>query len=115
MTKVAILGTGRMGGLIAQLAPHSGCELTAHLGRTQTAAGLTQASLNGAQVVIEFTVPTEAARLARACAELGMPVVSGTTGWEAERPTVEAAVRVEGLKRVAESVGGLYGALRAKV
>jgi 4-hydroxy-tetrahydrodipicolinate reductase len=93
MTRIAILGAGKMGGLLASLAPHSDCEVTAQLDREQTALGIKREQLNGAEVVIEFTVPQEAARLVRACAELGVPVVSGTTGWEAERPLVETFVR----------------------
>jgi 4-hydroxy-tetrahydrodipicolinate reductase len=93
MTKIAILGAGKMGGLLASLAPQTDCEVTAQLDREHTALGIKREQLNGAEVVIEFTVPQEAARLVRACAELGVPVVSGTTGWEAERPMVETFVR----------------------
>lgn len=93
MTRIAILGDGRMGQLLAALAPESGCTVVARLGRAQTDAGITRASLGGADVAIEFTAPTEAARLVRECAALGVPVVSGTTGWDAERPAVETFVR----------------------
>lgn len=44
-------------------------------------------------MAIEFTVPKAAAALVRGCAELGVPVVSGTTGWDAERAIVETFVR----------------------
>jgi 4-hydroxy-tetrahydrodipicolinate reductase len=92
-TRIAILGTGRMGQLLAAIAPEQGCVVAAHLGRSDLAAGVTKAALGGAEVVVEFTVPREAPRLVRACAELGVPVVSGTTGWDAERAAVEAFVR----------------------
>lgn len=92
-TRIAILGTGKMGRALAELAPQHGCEVVAHLGRHDTAAGVTLKQLGGAEVVLEFTLPGEAARLVGACAALGLPVVSGTTGWEAERPAVETAVR----------------------
>ncbi|MBX3132868.1 MAG: hypothetical protein KF689_05725 [Gemmatimonadaceae bacterium] len=93
MTKLAILGTGKMGALLAQLAPAQGFTVVAQLGETETRQGLSAALLAGAQVAIEFTVPTAAAGLVRACADLGVPVVSGTTGWDAERATVETFVR----------------------
>lgn len=93
MTKIAILGAGKMGSLLASLAPTSGCELAAQLDAPDTTRGVSREQLNGAEVVIEFTVPSEAARLVRACAELGVPVVSGTTGWDAERSLVERFVR----------------------
>lgn len=93
MTRIAILGDGKMGGLIAALAPNAGCTLVAHLGREATAGTLTRALLGDAEVVVEFTVPSEAARLVRECASLGVPVVSGTTGWDGERHLVETFVR----------------------
>jgi 4-hydroxy-tetrahydrodipicolinate reductase len=92
-TKVAILGTGKMGAQLAALAPESGCTVVAHLGEKETESGLTLGALNGAEVVIEFTVPTAAPSLVRTCAALGVPVVSGTTGWDAQRADVEAAVK----------------------
>ena len=93
MTKIAILGAGKMGGLLASLAPEYGCRVTAQLDKEHTAHGVTAASLGDAEVVVEFTVPHEAARLVRQCAAIGVPVVSGTTGWEAERVLVETFVR----------------------
>ena len=82
-----------MGGLLASLAPEYGCRVTAQLDKEHTAHGVTAASLGDAEVVVEFTVPHEAARLVRQCAAIGLPVVSGTTGWEAERVLVETFVR----------------------
>ena len=93
MTKLAILGAGKMGKLLAQLAPESGLTLVAQLDKDETARGVTAQALHGAEVVIEFTEPHAAAALVRQCAELGVPVVSGTTGWDAERALVETFVR----------------------
>lgn len=93
MIRLAVIGDGKMGRLLAALAPESGFEVVALLGPEQTAEGITAAALGGAEVVIEFTVPHAAAGLVRACATLGVPVVSGTTGWDAERALVETFVR----------------------
>ncbi|MBX3172925.1 MAG: hypothetical protein KF709_00785 [Gemmatimonadaceae bacterium] len=93
MTRIAILGAGKMGSLLASLAPSSGCEVVAQLDAPDTAQGLNREQLKGAEVAIEFTVPKAAAALVRGCAELGVPVVSGTTGWDAERAIVETFVR----------------------
>ena len=93
MTKLAILGAGKMGSLLAALAPERGFTVVAHLDKAETARGLTAAALHGAEVVIEFTEPHAAAALVKQCAELGVPVVSGTTGWDAERALVETFVR----------------------
>lgn len=78
MIALHVFGRGRMGSLVSALAPE---------------AGFTLAPLASAQVAIEFTVPTAAAAIVRECAAAGVPVVSGTTGWDAERPAAEAAVR----------------------
>ena len=76
--RLAVIGKGRMGSLVAALAPEAGFEVVAQ---------------EQAEVAIEFTVPTAAPGIIRACAAAGLPVVSGTTGWEAERAAVEADVR----------------------
>jgi 4-hydroxy-tetrahydrodipicolinate reductase len=96
MPRLAVLGDGRMGMLIAGLAPEMGLEVVAHLGPEATRGGLTRAAVAGADVAIEFTVPSAAAGLVRGCADLGLPVVSGTTGWDDERAAVEAQVRERG-------------------
>ncbi len=89
MTRLLVLGDGKMGTAVAALAPEHGFEVVAMLGAAQTAGGLAKADTNGAEVAIEFTVPSAAPALIRACADLAIPVVSGTTGWEPERPAVE--------------------------
>ena len=92
-TRIALIGEGRMGRMLAELAPGLGCLVVAHLGRAQAAQGLSRAAFADADVAIEFTRPDAAAGLVRACADVGVPVVSGTTGWDAERAAVEADVR----------------------
>lgn len=82
MTRLAIIGDGRMGHLLAALAPESGCEVVAVLNRERTAAGLTREILGNADVAVEFTAPSSAARLVREATLAGIPVVSGTTGWD---------------------------------
>lgn len=96
MIRVAVIGDGKMGRLVASLAPDRGFEVVAELGPEATRGGVTREALDGAEVVVEFTVPTAAAKIVRACATLGVPVVSGTTGWDAERTIVETFVRSTG-------------------
>jgi 4-hydroxy-tetrahydrodipicolinate reductase len=91
VTRLAILGRGKMGTLIASLAQSQGFMVVAHLDKEETANGVTAEALRSAEVVIEFTTPTSAARLVRDCLALDLPVVSGTTGWDAERAMVEVA------------------------
>lgn len=96
MIRLAVIGDGKMGRLVASLAPDRGFEVVAELGPEATRGGVTREALDGAEVVVEFTVPTAAAKIVRASATLGVPVVSGTTGWDAERTIVETFVRSTG-------------------
>jgi 4-hydroxy-tetrahydrodipicolinate reductase len=93
VTRVAIIGAGKMGRALVALAPDAGCEVVAHLMRTDTSKGITDKALNGAQVVVEFTAPKEAASIVRECLALDVAVVSGTTGWDADRVEVEREVK----------------------
>ena len=90
--KVAIVGMGKMGRAIAELAPARGWDVVATLDSTVVRSGITRDSLNGADVVVEFTVPAAAARNVRAVAAAGCPVVVGTTGWYDELPAVREEI-----------------------
>lgn len=93
MIRLAVIGEGNMGKLVAGLAPGMGFEVVAQLASAATQRGVSRTAVANADVAIEFTAPTAAATLIRACADLGLPVVSGTTGWDAERAAVDAHVR----------------------
>ena len=86
--RLAIIGDGRMGRTIVQLAPERGFMVSALIGarHNEGGRGITPASLNGAQVAIEFTEPAVAAANVEAALRAGVPVVSGTTGWYDELP-----------------------------
>ena len=55
-----------------------------------------EADLRRADVAIEFTLPTTAAENIGRCFDLGLPVVSGTTGWEQDFNAVVARCLHEG-------------------
>jgi len=94
--RLAVIGDGKMGRAVASLAPDHGFEVVALLGEAQVLpAGITKPLLAGADVAVEFTVPKHAAANVRGCLAVGCPVVSGTTGWDAERGAVEAEVRAK--------------------
>lgn len=86
---LALVGTGRMGRAIAELAPAHGFVVVATIGRGQP---ITRQSLSDAAVAIEFTAPDAAVGNALACVRVGCPVVVGTTGWSAELERVRAEV-----------------------
>jgi 4-hydroxy-tetrahydrodipicolinate reductase len=85
--KLAIVGCGKMGKLIDQLAPAYG--FTIHT-RIDVNDAIVKAS--GADVAIEFTTPLAAAANIEQLAALKIPVVVGTTGWLDQRERVEAAI-----------------------
>lgn len=53
-------------------------------------------ALGSADVAIEFTTPTTAVANIRRCFGLGLPVVCGTTGWDADLDAVAAQCRAGG-------------------
>jgi 4-hydroxy-tetrahydrodipicolinate reductase len=85
--KLAIVGHGKMGKLIEQLTPNYGFDVHT---RIDINDDLTQAK--GADVAIEFTVPSAVLKNVEALAGLGVPVVVGTTGWLGEMDRVRGAV-----------------------
>jgi len=87
---VALIGLGKMGRALEQLAPERGFSVVARIGNGQA---ITRTSLNGAAVAIEFTVPAVAPANVHACLEAGCPVVVGTTGWYAELPAIREEVQ----------------------
>lgn len=92
--KVAIIGDGKMGKALAQMAKERGWIVTTVLGEKQNSdgSGVTRDSLKGADVAIEFTEPGSAVRNIRACVAAGCPVVVGTTGWYDSLDSVGAEV-----------------------
>ncbi len=91
--RLAIIGPGKMGSAIADLARASGMEVVATLGAGML---ITPASLQQADVAIEFTEPAAAAANIRACLLAGCPIVVGTTGWYDELPEIGPLVRESG-------------------
>jgi 4-hydroxy-tetrahydrodipicolinate reductase len=78
--KVALLGYGKMGKEIEQIAVKRGHEIMARVD-ISNAASFTAAELKKAEVAIEFTMPESAVDNIYKCFEANVPVVVGTTGW----------------------------------
>ena len=93
--KLALVGYGKMGRLIGQLAPAQGFEVALRLNGKENAAGrgITESSFAGIDVAIEFSTPEAAVENLKLLAELGIPTVTGTTGWLDRLPEVTAAVQ----------------------
>ena len=88
--RIAVIGDGKMGQAIRQLAVEKGWNVTAVIGERESAGGkgITVASLGSPQVAVEFTQPDAAAANVIASLRAGIPVVVGTTGWYDSLPEV---------------------------
>lgn len=93
--KLVLVGMGKMGNAIADLAPSRGWEVVAKLDEADVKHGITAASLNGADVAVEFTVPEAAPANIRAIVAAGVPVVVGTTGWYGEYDAIANDVKAK--------------------
>ncbi len=74
--KIALLGYGKMGKTIEQLAKKKGHKIVFILSSSKTEGNLSQAD-----VAIDFSTPDSAFENIKMCLENDVPVVSGTTAW----------------------------------
>jgi 4-hydroxy-tetrahydrodipicolinate reductase len=89
--KLAIIGYGKMGRLIASLAPEYGFTVHACVDLNDDFA-----KAAGADVAIEFTTPEAAPGNIGRLMAMKLPVVVGTTGWLGHMDEVRAAVEKAG-------------------
>ncbi|MGN6166220.1 MAG: 4-hydroxy-tetrahydrodipicolinate reductase [Flavisolibacter sp.] len=78
--KIALIGYGKMGHMIEEIALERGHEvvLKIHIDNTEE---FTKENIAPADVAIEFTGPDSAYENVKKCIDFGVPVVSGSTGW----------------------------------
>lgn len=93
--KIAIIGNGRMGKAVAALASQQGHNIHTVVDSSDNAAGraLTRQRLAGVEVAIEFTRPEVVVSNLERLIELGVPTVTGTTGWTGALPGISDLVR----------------------
>src|SRR6266699_921385 len=86
MPKLAIIGYGKMGRLIDQLAPEFGFEVTARIDvdRPESPAG--------ADVAVEFSIPSAVHTNVAQAVGLHVPIIIGTTGWHHHLDEVKSLV-----------------------
>ncbi|HEX4227231.1 MAG TPA: dihydrodipicolinate reductase C-terminal domain-containing protein [Bryobacteraceae bacterium] len=96
--KLALVGYGKMGRLIEQLAPQHNFEVVLRLDESSNpnASGITQAAFKNIDAAIEFSTPEAAVSNLKALAQLGMPTACGTTGWLDHLPQVKQLVDESG-------------------
>ncbi len=80
---LAIVGYGKMGRMVEQLAPEFGFDVKLKLDEYNNASysGLTSENFKGIDAAIEFSVPEAAVGNIERLAKLGVNTVVGTTGW----------------------------------
>lgn len=78
--KIALIGYGKMGKAIEEIALQRGHEIVLKID-VDNAADLTAANLQKADAAIEFTGPHSAFNNVMKCLEYGVPLVCGSTGW----------------------------------
>jgi 4-hydroxy-tetrahydrodipicolinate reductase len=105
MINLALLGYGKMGKTVAQLAPQRGfaVRLAMDVDVNARGQGITPENFRGIDVCIDFTTPDAVVDNIRRVAGLGVNLVVGTTGWHG---------RLEEVQRIIESngVGMVYAA-----
>jgi len=102
--KIAIIGYGKMGRMVAQAAREQGFQVSAvvdpvmspeealPVGANRFGTIAEAGNLGGADVAIEFTQPATALANIKALAAIKMPMVIGTTGWTDALSQVKQAV-----------------------
>ena len=105
LLNLALLGYGKMGKAVAQLAPARGFEVRRILDieSNPEGVGLTPSNFQGIDVCIDFTTPDAVLQNIRQVADLGCNLVVGTTGWHNRVSEVRAIVDRTG-------IGMVYGA-----
>ena len=88
--RLAVIGDGKMGQAIRQLAVEKGWNVTAIVGERESAGGkgITASALGDPEVAVEFSQPDAAVGNVVASLRSGVPVVVGTTGWYDSLPEV---------------------------
>lgn len=82
--KIALVGYGKMGKIIGEIAERRGHQIVAKLNETPTPE-----TLGEAEVAIEFSNPEAAFENIKICLENKIPVVCGTTGWLQKKGEIE--------------------------
>jgi 4-hydroxy-tetrahydrodipicolinate reductase len=98
MPDLAIVGYGKMGRLIEQLAPEYGFVVRLKLDEFNNSnfEGITPENFRGIEVAIDFSIPAAVVTNAERISALGVNIVVGTTGWLEHLDRVRRAVESNG-------------------
>ncbi|MBI2681229.1 MAG: dihydrodipicolinate reductase [Candidatus Solibacter usitatus] len=95
---LAIVGYGKMGRLIEQLAPSYGFTVTLKLDEFNNTKyeGVTAENFRGVDAAVDFSIPAAVVENVERLTALGVNLVIGTTGWLEHLDRVKAAVEKHG-------------------
>ena len=99
---LALLGYGKMGKTLAQLAPQRGFQvcLVLDVDGNRGGQGITRESFQNIDVAMDFTEPGAVVENIRRVAALGVNLVVGTTGWQERVEEVRQVVEASGVGMV---------------
>ena len=86
--KIALVGYGKMGHAIEEIAVEKGHEIVLRIG-IENLEAFTKENIAKADVAIEFTSPHSAVENIKTCVDAGVAVVCGSTGWLQQLPEIE--------------------------
>src|SRR5688572_13247005 len=92
---IALIGYGKMGQMIEEIALQRGHQVVLKINIDNT-EDFTAEKISVADVAIEFTAPESAFENVKRCLEFGVPVVSGSTGWNQHLPDAKALCNEKG-------------------
>jgi 4-hydroxy-tetrahydrodipicolinate reductase len=103
--KVALVGYGKMGRVVEEVAAAKGVEIVDRFtsGRPLRAGEAARRALSEVTALVDFSVPEAVVETARAAAELSIPLVIGTTGWQERLDEVREVVEGSGIGAVRAS------------
>ena len=95
---LALIGYGKMGKLLEQLAPQYDFNVTLKLDEFNNAnyEGMTAENFSGVDAAIEFSVPSATVRNVELASAMGVNLVVGTTGWLDQLEHVKQTVAANG-------------------
>jgi 4-hydroxy-tetrahydrodipicolinate reductase len=125
MPRLLVVGHGRMGRIVEQLAPQYGFEVAGvlELDSNPGGAGATAERCRGVDVAVDFSTAEATLATAPRLAALGVDLVVGSTGWQAREAELRQAVAAAGvgavvsanfsraanlLEALSERAGGLF-------
>src|ERR1700681_2830211 len=96
--KIALIGYGKMGKLLEQLAAARGIAVPVKLDEFNHAnfEGITREKFSGIDAAIDFSIPGAAVESIERISALGVNIVVGTTGWFDKLDHVRSVIKKNG-------------------